>query len=1046
MTKQAERADAATGAPATRAAPTAPPPTAPDPAPKPLEPFKQDDHFLDKPVFIPSKPVSHSPKISPSSIPNPSPSVAAKPASAALGHGHGHGLGHGHGHEPYPGYPYLYSIPGYSAFQPVSYQGVPPPPPLQQNQHSAQAPTDFSFPSTPKENTEEKTEAKPDEPPKEPLLPPAIPPPKQQDFEEHFTPEIVPAASSSDKTQSTEAKMSITSLAQGSGATVTIPAHNSTNDSKKKTPERFSLKTSIPISKIDMKCVSNPPDAIFQNAMCKKPPVPFNPAFQNAKDNIRVEIQSNIVIKNALKESEVTIEPPTSNNNVTHTSNNSISTLLNAAETINKTENQFWKPDSKPDTPSEIKEPPVSTPQAPLPPPKPIFNPVNTEPNKLNFTNKPPDGSFGEQKNQILFIQNKNPSNPKMLLTIQQQNPQVLLQRTNFESKNLQAPSRLSGQIKKCKEEHISENGTSSKVVALKRLHQENCDENDFENLITENQIYGNKIVVKEKSVTLQEQDMKKSKDKTPQETKNVVLQPNFLYLSNVQFPANLMMIKNNKMSQTADAKANKTANENKSNDATTTNNGGDSANATTVKAQNVTVSKEIHVLKSSNNVLQTLANKTNKTDIVFQTSNQKVIMNPQIVYQVPMLVEADNKINQPFINREYPKFISQNPKEFSTPVEQSKSNDKLYIACPYQMDSKLQPKIVITNIRPKITKIEEVSSLDIYEKKKRMRRLKYLSNRDVKETISKPDLKKISDKIDNLKNIITPNKMKAEIYKEFASTKVRIDEESDESDSDYGEEELKEYNAIIDEFSKPDEVEAGKVEFLAGFRLATRDAFKAGAPGAELEQGFGGVRIHHGGAPGPAGAGRAGAARAAPRAPHAAPRARLEAPDDARSPQRKIAFLTQLRLTLAPPKYKEGKRNGARPQRTPASADGDQAERPRQQRPHQAAAGRAPRPRPRPRRRPRPRPAPAPACIRALAQKNFEELDRLSRMAGRSLQLYGGQRDLTPGFDSENITKPTVKADQPYQNYPKINIPNISKIISLKTAEAPAAAASSPA
>ncbi|XP_073962952.1 uncharacterized protein [Choristoneura fumiferana] len=140
------------------------------------------------------------------------------------------------------------------------------------------------------------------------------------------------------------------------------------------------------------------------------------------------------------------------------------------------------------------------------------------------------------------------------------------------------------------------------------------------------------------------------------------------------------------------------------------------------------------------------------------------------------------------------------------------------------------------------------------------------------------------------------------------------------------------------------------------------------------------------------------------------------------------------------------GKRNGARPQRTPASADGDQAERPRQQRPHQAAAGRAPRPRPRPRRRPRPRPAPAPACIRALAQKNFEELDRLSRMAGRSLQLYGGQRDLTPGFDSENITKPTVKADQPYQNYPKINIPNISKIISLKTAEAPAAAASSPA
>ncbi|XP_063629078.1 uncharacterized protein LOC134800531 [Cydia splendana] len=925
------------------------------------------------------------------------------------------------------------------------------------NQHAPQTPTDFSFPPTTKETVEEKSEAKPDEPTK-------VATPKAQDFEEHFTPEIIPAASISDpKPQSAESKMSITSLSQGSGATVTIPSHANSKDAKKKTPERFSLKTSIPISKIDMKCVSNPPDAIYQNAISKKIQTPFNPAFQNPKDN-RLEIQSNIVIKNAQNEPEVKTEvsKPTSStlHPIVTTCSNNISALLNAAETINKTDNQFWKPEAKPSSPTEAKELPTFTPQVPVTATKTIYNPVTTEASKLNFTNKPPDTSYGEQKNQILFIQNKNTSNPKMLLTIQQQNPQVLLQRSNFESKNLQAPSRLSGQIKKSKEEHLNENGTSSKVVALKRLHQENCDENDFENLITENQIYGNKIVVKEKSGTLQEQDLKKNKDKQTQETKNVVLQPNFLYLSNVQFPANLMMIKNNKIGQTADAKPNKTAaNENKTNDANNTST--ETNNIKSLKTQNVTTSKEIHVLKSSNNVLQTLANKTNKTDIVFQTSNQKVIMNPQIVYQVPMIVDPDNKMNQPFINREYPKFVTQNKKEFPKPLDTSKS-DKLFIACPYQMDSKLQPKIVITNIRPKITKVEEISSLDMYEKRRRIRRLKYLSNRDTKET-PKPEIKKTPEKADTLRNIITPDKMKGEIYKEFANTKIRIEEDSSDSDSDYGENDLREYNAIIDEFSKPNEVETGKIEFLASFRLATQDAFKEKQLDREerslTRDAVASAYIT---------AGRLDRLcreePLEPPAPHLDVAAPPRGPEE-QHPAQKQMFLTQLQLTQVPPKYKDGyekawqvvlqerkRRNGTiqedtakKPcphkeidldpngqlqllteikkcvnennnlikKRLDSSCDDGESD------------------------------------IHALAEKNFSELDRLSKMADRSVKLYSGvdsrKRDLNPGFDSENIQKP-IKVEQPYLNYPKINIPNLSKIISLKSVQESAAGTSSPA
>lgn len=814
-------------------------------------PTEETNSFLDKAPFLVPKSVSHSPKISPSSIPNPSPSVTTTKQLES-------------GYPTYGGY--LYSIPGYSAFQPVSYPSIT----INQNP-SLTVPTSMEknetksaqfmpFTSTSIINgireTISESKLKINNAPNITTSANDIPK-TQTDFEEQFTPEIIPASNEANKVQITESTMNITSVTQGSGATVTIPtmeAIPSTNDLKKKQCERFSLKTSIPISKIDMKCVNNPPDTSFQNAINKK----FNPSFSSGfpilkanETNQRLEIHSNVVIKSAQSnEVEIKHVDPLPNTNIT--------TLINAAEILSKNESPFWKSDQKNE--AKVSVPSNATQQQTttnvVRPTSLTINQAQTEaPNKSNlYAHKPPDIPYTEQKNQVLLIQNKNSTNPKMLLTISQpQNPQVLLHRTNMESKNLQAPSRLSSLNSKGNDAILNEATCpiTNKVVALKRLHQDNSDENDFENLITENQIYGNKIVVKEKSQgTLQEQELKAktivNKNVTTTEQSNnitdgksVVLQPNFLYVSNVQFPANLMMIKNStKINQLVNETVkicNKVvANENKLQHDNTLNTNNDTGKIPetnkSLKGQTVTFNKEIHVLKSSNNVLQTLSSKhNNKTSDV--STNQKVIMNPQIVYQVPMIMDGDKITNPTFVNRDYQKFISpsNNKKDFIKPFsDQTKTNEKLYIACPYQMDSKLQPKIVITNIRSKMPKNDEVSSIDLYEKRRRIRRMKYLSKR-IKDCDEIDKIKKSVKKKDKTKNILTPEKMIKEIYKEFASTKLKLEDDNTESDSDYNAGyEIKEYESIIKEYSINDiNNSKNKVRFLSTLRLATRDVYK---------------------------------------------------------------------------------------------------------------------------------------------------------------------------------------------------------------------------
>lgn len=907
----------------------------------------------------------------------------------------------------YPSYSgFLYNIPGYSAFQPVNYHH-PPPTPMQTE------PPKLDFrpftievkPPEPEETFERReevifgrTEGN------EEIERNEIDTTRQQDFEDNFTMQIIPPTSKPDtsETQITESKINITSLAHGSGGSATIPALN--NESKKK-PERYSLITSIPISKIDMKCVSSPVDTAFQNAI--KNPV-FNKAFQKEIERPKVEIQSNILIKTATisKETEGLDTPLTTDReslrhskpiNPPASQNNSINTLLNAAETINENDAHFRVPEPKADIPKEAKDPLVVTQPIPkrlmfipkeVPPliphspvmlrsmlnpvvteaskmiitlpsanqrpmfnsvsadsnntnqvqtsadqrpmfnlpsadanktnstqpsstQRPMFNtvseeesktnstqpslanqrpmvnlenadstktnqispstiqkpllnvasaeaskansgqsaaiqrpmckPVSSESNKPNFHNKPSDGGLNEQKS-LVFLQNPK-QNSKMLLTIQP-NPQVILQRTNFESKNLLAPSRLLSQSKK--NDAVAD--TSSKVVALKRLHQDNSDENDFENLITENQIYGNKIVVKEKSQATKEEWKNKAKSEKqtdqdkknklkidvkvnkPAESKNVVIQQNVVYLSNVQFPANLMMIKNNsKICQTADStKTNVTPNESKTTEVTIVNNNNlepivTNTIVTNLKPHSVPNNKEIPAQDSSSNVIQTPTNNNNKSDVVFQ-KNQRVIVTPKIVNQVPKVVTEAVDKKQTIEKPKAPAVVK--IKELPKQVE-IKPN-KVVITC--QVDTKA-PKIVIANLRsktsPSSTKIlEEVSVLDVYEQKKRLRRLKYLSNsnKDVPKTEPTPTTKKIVMK--PVIKVITSDKIKTEIAKEFLKKKEARVEESSDSESDSDDDELDNYNDIIEKFGVHFNTDP-KADFLAKFSLATREVFR---------------------------------------------------------------------------------------------------------------------------------------------------------------------------------------------------------------------------
>ncbi|XP_022116319.2 uncharacterized protein LOC110994122 [Pieris rapae] len=964
------------------------------PMPKSSEPLKPPDDitsFPEKPTFVPPKSISQSPKISPSSIPNPSPSATTtKPVQ----------LG-------YPNYGcYMYSVPVYSAFQPVSYPVLVQPNNNQRPITDQVTATEIVYPQT-RDGTvssEGKMEEKfPETLPNETT--------SQTDFEENFTPKVIPTNIDTNIPEGIKSKIDSVNDNLNSPGPISTPMFKDSN--KKPISERFSLKTSIPISKIDMKCVTNTSDSL-QSSQLKKP---FNPAFHTSKtDAPKIEIQSNVLIKeNKLKD--------------VPGSTNSINTLITAAEVISQAETQFRKPDTKTDV--EQNKDACKTNMLPpnIIPSRTIFNPINLDSITPKFSTSQ-ERANDQKSNQLLLIQNKNSSNQKMLLAIQQQPPQVPLSRSGVDQKNLQTPSRQISQAKKSKEELVNENETSSKVVSLKRMHQDDCDENDFENLITENQIYGNKIVVKEKSQgTLQEQEIKnKNKvEKAGQPTsKNLVLQSNFVYLSNVQFPANVMMIKNNVKVNNEALKP--SVNEIKPNaDISTTNKNIESvANSSITKATQE--NKEVQILGT--NDLNLKLPSTNSNTFI-QTPNSKVIRNSQLVYQVPMIMDRDN---QHIIGRDGNKFVES--KNEAQKIENNRPNDKIFIAC--QMDSKLQPKLLITNIRAKLNATEEVSSLDLYEKRKRLRRLKHLTNRNSQE----PKKNVIpAEEVEN--HIITPEKMIDEIYNEFYTKKSnRADIESG---SEYEDDDIIDYEKVIKDFSSTtkDNCNEKKI-FLANFRLTTFKDYKEREMDRQersmKKDAIASAYI------------TAGRIDCLTTETNCCKRERDESNDHTVSKfldesgviqQRKQTFLSRLKLTPVTKNAREGyekiwqevlkeRKRREKPldnsQTKQRRLEGDNLNlgtsdqlklineiKNQVNENHNLIKKRLD------------FHTEAGDSIKILAEKNFSELNRLSKMADISVKIFSGQdtrkRDLTPGFDSENI-----QVTKPIANYTPIKVPNIYK------------------
>ncbi|XP_041976850.1 uncharacterized protein LOC121731483 [Aricia agestis] len=366
------------------------------------------------------------------------------------------------------------------------------------------------------------------------------------------------------------------------------------------------------------------------------------------------------------------------------------------------------------------------------------------------------------------------------------------------------------------------------------------------------------------------------------------------------------------------------------------------------------------------------------------------------------------------------------------------------------------------------ISKIEEISSLDIYEKRKRLRRLKYLTNRENKSTVSpKTEVKKVQD---SGRNIITPDKMKTEIYKELTRIKVNIDDESSGTDSDYAEDEIEEYKSIITQYGKctrnlEAQDNSNKAEFLAIFKLATQAQYKEKILDRQ-------ERIL-----------RKDAVVSAYIAAGRLDCISIEEPskenkenkenhnysykerkvileENTSNQKIKQSFLTNLHLTRVTEKskadyeaiweeiVKERKRRG-HPMKTNSSLKlpklekslseidtNDQLQILTEIKKHVTDNNNLIKKR-----------IDSFCCngesIKILAEKNISELSRLSKMADRSVKLFSGQdtkkRDLNPGFDSENI-QGTCKF------YPDINIPNVSKIISLKSEQTTCTVLSAPA
>lgn len=230
---------------------------------------------------------------------------------------------------------------------------------------------------------------------------------------------------------------------------------------------------------------------------------------------------------------------------------------------------------------------------------------------------------------------------------------------------------------------------TNSKVVALKRLHQDNYDENDFENLITENQIYGNKIVIKEKSHPIASKNCNIPSPQPKRIVQNgnpllevttnpkLVVQPNYLYMSNINLQPNhnFMLLNksigNNQLIPTEETKLPGKTDIIQFGDKTDCINQTVPQTKVMVSAQTFrTVNPVTHAVsfvKENNTmepnkhgtVLQSLLNKSNVKVCEASPQNINQIVNNQLVYQVPFFLDNNNGVQQRRVNLVKPAFFN---------------------------------------------------------------------------------------------------------------------------------------------------------------------------------------------------------------------------------------------------------------------------------------------------------------------------------------------------------------------------------------------------
>lgn len=642
-----------------------------------------------------------------------------------------------------------------------------------------------------------------------------------------------------------------------------------TQSNLNKQNEKFSLKTSIPISKLDFKTISSNGDIIL--------PTPYNSNANTPKFSIHSKESKSIMNS----------ENKTTDHNLQFSSetNGTIYPTKKFESNTNPKPNTFvigeflplkndFKPKNYVTDCQIIKEAkPIWGIQEKLNDVIPnqnhqtFLNNSNTN-NKNQFENNNSKGMFkqstvksiiehfksdnskhvkysnieNEADKKIVFIPSINVNHPNVMLALSQPTP--ITSNSILIAKNIpQEGIRSNSPIKKPRERLLlMDNVKESKVVALKRLHQDNFDENDFENLITENQIYGNKIVIKEKSQTISSKNMK-----TTTEPKNV--QPNYLYMNNSQLQpkqvSSIILTSNNKP-PTGD----KFKDELKvqkvepiiSTSATISENHNQSTYSSHTFRTVNPLTQSLSYVKTNvldtkpTNVLQNLLNKPNikinDSQIIHGAPNPTIISqvsNSQIVYHVPITMERDkyallttNQTKPAIVNSELALLLSKQPitqtegfKLNPTKPAETKSQNEIETIRHSDSDDSIQGnKLVISE--------EVVSSLDIAEKKRKKKRenkrLKVKKSHVSEKKFQKPKHKENTQEF-------RLNFRQYQLYVGIVGEKYFEESTTEESESESEEDEVQlsdQIRSLTADLTLPVDTNEEKVNFLNKFGLTT--------------------------------------------------------------------------------------------------------------------------------------------------------------------------------------------------------------------------------